>query len=453
MVRSSDGFDVSIYRQSVDSATAVLVDTVTATAEGGYAYFRAIVPGLKKNAALIARTEATDDALPGSASVDVKVSAKMWLSGSVPARRPRQAGRRQRHGQSCSGGRSGRWADYKTVKVKSGEGYTSLPKGTHTLRVKFSGSTSVRRGDLAHVHDHGEVRPAQPGGAAKRKDRRASHRTRRARTTMTGRQDEAAATGGREVAPYGSWRSPVTAKLIAEGGVSTMWPQSVGESLYWTELRPLEDGRYVVVRRAPDGEIADVTPAGRAAPGRSSTSTAAACTSPSGRRTAARASSSATRPTSACTGRTWRQRTGAASPAGDGAPRWSAPRPVTPAPPAARAHRYADGRVTPDGRLLVSVRERHEADGEVVNELVSLPTDGSARAARHRLRPRLLRRAPAQPGRAASRLARLGPPAHAVGRHGAVDGGARRRRQRHRRAPRRRRPRRGHPAAALEPGR
>ena len=41
-----------------------------------------------------------------------------------------------------------------------------------------------------------------------------------------------------------------------------MWPQSVGESLYWIELRPLEDGRYVVVRRAPDGEIADVTPAG-----------------------------------------------------------------------------------------------------------------------------------------------------------------------------------------------
>ena len=47
---------------------------------------------------------------------------------------------------------------------------------------------------------------------------------------------------------------------MAEGGVSTMWPQSAGESLYWTELRPLENGRYVVVRRAPDGEIADVTP-------------------------------------------------------------------------------------------------------------------------------------------------------------------------------------------------
>ena len=73
----------------------------------------------------------------------------------------------------------------------------------------------------------------------------------------------AGATGtSKAVAPYGSWRSPVTAKLIAEGGVGIMWPQSVDGGLYWVELRPLEDGRYAVVRRAPDGEIADVTPAG-----------------------------------------------------------------------------------------------------------------------------------------------------------------------------------------------
>ena len=41
--------------------------------------------------------------------------------------------------------------------------------------------------------------------------------------------------------------------------------------------------------------------------------------------------------------------------------------------------RYADGRVTPDGSLLICVRERHEDDG-VVNELVSIPTDGSGEA-------------------------------------------------------------------------
>ncbi len=44
-----------------------------------------------------------------------------------------------------------------------------------------------------------------------------------------------------------------------------------------------------------------------------------------------------------------------------------------------RRHRYADGRVTPDGRLWIGVRERHAESGrseEVVNELVVLPADG-----------------------------------------------------------------------------
>ncbi len=52
--------------------------------------------------------------------------------------------------------------------------------------------------------------------------------------------------------------------------------------------------------------------------------------------------------------------------------------PITPAPLVARGLRYADGRITPDGRLLVCVRERHEPDGAVINELVALPTDGTA---------------------------------------------------------------------------
>ena len=45
------------------------------------------------------------------------------------------------------------------------------------------------------------------------------------------------------------------------------------------------------------------------------------------------------------------------------------------------AYRYADGRVAEDGALWIGVRERHEGDGrpsEVINELVAIPTDGSA---------------------------------------------------------------------------
>ena len=175
----------------------------------------------------------------------------------------------------------------------------------------------------------------------------------------------------RDTAPYGSWRSPVTAKLMAEGGVGTMWPQSVGESLYWTELRPLEDGRYVVVRRAPDGEIADVTPPGvsaRTLVHEYGGGMYVAFTRAEGGESVIFSDQTDQR--------LYRQDL---RPAGEAKPaHWSEPRPITPAPPAERAHRHADGRVTPDGRLLVTVRERHEADGEVVNELVSLPADGSA---------------------------------------------------------------------------
>ena len=55
------------------------------------------------------------------------------------------------------------------------------------------------------------------------------------------------------------------------------------------------------------------------------------------------------------------------------------PVPISPAVPG-RRHRYADGRITPDGSLWIGVRERHsESDSsrDVVNELVAIPTDGS----------------------------------------------------------------------------
>ncbi|HEU5207423.1 MAG TPA: hypothetical protein VFT94_07425, partial [Gaiellaceae bacterium] len=57
----------------------------------------------------------------------------------------------------------------------------------------------------------------------------------------------------------------------------------------------------------------------------------------------------------------------------------SRPVPITPAVPN-RRHRYADGRITPDGSFWIGVRERHaESDRarDVVNELVAVPTDGS----------------------------------------------------------------------------
>ena len=68
-----------------------------------------------------------------------------------------------------------------------------------------------------------------------------------------------------KVAPYGSWKSPITADLIASRTIgrpiSGLGQITLdGKDVYWIELRPLEGGRYVIVRRTPDGRRSDMTP-------------------------------------------------------------------------------------------------------------------------------------------------------------------------------------------------
>jgi len=63
------------------------------------------------------------------------------------------------------------------------------------------------------------------------------------------------------VAPYGSWESKVTTDLITQGAVSFGQIAADGDTVYWTELRPWEAGRSVLVSRTRDGEAADLTPA------------------------------------------------------------------------------------------------------------------------------------------------------------------------------------------------
>jgi dipeptidyl aminopeptidase/acylaminoacyl peptidase len=62
------------------------------------------------------------------------------------------------------------------------------------------------------------------------------------------------------VAPYGSWGSPISSGLIVRGVVGLSEVMIDREDVYWMESRPGEDGRNVVVRRAPDGSTEDVTP-------------------------------------------------------------------------------------------------------------------------------------------------------------------------------------------------
>ena len=97
------------------------------------------MPELRKNATLIARVTPSDGTLPGSASAGIKVSPRIWLSGGARLAVHVRPGDADGSGllQRRSGGV---WKDYRTVKIVDGEGFTSLPKGTHTLRARFSGS-------------------------------------------------------------------------------------------------------------------------------------------------------------------------------------------------------------------------------------------------------------------------------------------------------------------------
>src|SRR5688572_11275366 len=61
-------------------------------------------------------------------------------------------------------------------------------------------------------------------------------------------------------APYGSWKSPITADLIVQGTVGIGMLALDGEDVYWNESRPTEGGRMVIVRRTPDGATHDVNP-------------------------------------------------------------------------------------------------------------------------------------------------------------------------------------------------
>ncbi len=66
----------------------------------------------------------------------------------------------------------------------------------------------------------------------------------------------------RHVAPYGSWKSPITADLLASTYVALDELRVDGDDVYWNELRPADKGRNVIVRRKPDGTRADITPPG-----------------------------------------------------------------------------------------------------------------------------------------------------------------------------------------------
>jgi dipeptidyl aminopeptidase/acylaminoacyl peptidase len=156
-----------------------------------------------------------------------------------------------------------------------------------------------------------------------------------------------------ETAPYGSWRSPISAQLVAGGGVVLEEARSGGDALYWLEGRPSEGGRGVVCRWAPGAGTTELTP-----PGFDVRTTVHEYGGGAFLGEGDTVFFSNLRDQ-----RLWRQDGGAE------------PRPLTPEPPTPAGLRYADARLLPGEGLLACVRESHRP-GEVVNELVVVPADG-----------------------------------------------------------------------------
>ena len=149
--------------------------------------------------------------------------------------------------------------------------------------------------------------------------------------------------------PYGSWASPITADLIVAESVGLGQIALDGDDVYWVELRPLEAGRQVVVKRTSDGAALDVTPA------------------PFNVRTRVHeygggayvVSEGTVYFTNFADQRVYRQ------PAGQ------EPSPITPQGDI----RHADFAVDLARSRLVCVQENHSGDGEPVNSVVAVPMD------------------------------------------------------------------------------
>lgn len=155
--------------------------------------------------------------------------------------------------------------------------------------------------------------------------------------------------------PYGTWPSPITAERAARASLFLSEVKAVGDATTWCEMRPQEDGRYVIVRSEAGTSPQDVTPADFSARSRVHEYGGGSYT----------VFDALTFFVNDADQRLYRQDVG------------GEPIAITSEPPSPRALRYADMDVSPDGSRIACVRERHEGDGLPANELVVLASDGS----------------------------------------------------------------------------
>ena len=164
---------------------------------------------------------------------------------------------------------------------------------------------------------------------------------------------------GPAVAPYGAWPSPISAESLVAGAVGiaeVMADPAQSRYLWWAETRPDEGGRTAVMRHCLTTRVTEEF-TGPGADVRTLVHEygGGAWWPHDGRLFYADRADQRLRRLD--------------SPGGE-------PVMLTPQPPAPRAWRYADGRVTPDGRWCVCVRERHRvAPGREPDEPLTVPAD------------------------------------------------------------------------------
>jgi dipeptidyl aminopeptidase/acylaminoacyl peptidase len=160
-------------------------------------------------------------------------------------------------------------------------------------------------------------------------------------------------------APYGAWRSPIDAALVARAGRRLGSAKIAADgAVWWAEGRPTEGGRVVLMRRSEGGEPEEVTPQGFNVRTRVHEYGGGAW---------ALAGPDLVLFVNFADQRLHRQRLG------------EAPVPITPDSGPEGGRRYADFDLAPDGRTLVCVREVH-GGGEAENQIVALALDGGAEA-------------------------------------------------------------------------
>ena len=157
-----------------------------------------------------------------------------------------------------------------------------------------------------------------------------------------------------ETLPCGAWRSPITSDLIVAETIGLGGVIIDGADVYWTESRPSEGGRNVLVRRTRDGSREDVTPAPFNVRTRVHEYGGGSVTVHQG---TAYFSNFADQ-------RLYRLAAG------------GTPEPLTPQPGEGARYRYADGMIDEPRRRWVGIREVHEPDGRVDNSIVAVDLTG-----------------------------------------------------------------------------